>query len=72
MSTTAASGQAFEEAIKVTPVDSHRYSANLRNEWCIGTGISPPNTLYLNTPLTEFNEQSPMVDIPLRFFIAWQ
>ncbi|RHZ67890.1 thioesterase family protein [Aspergillus thermomutatus] len=32
-----AANQAFEEAIKVTPVNSHRYSAVLRDEWCIGT-----------------------------------
>ncbi|KAF4210419.1 hypothetical protein CNMCM8980_004078 [Aspergillus fumigatiaffinis] len=32
-----AANQAFEEAIKVTPVNSHRYSAILRDEWCIGT-----------------------------------
>ncbi|EAL87075.1 hypothetical protein ACP6JC_004919 [Aspergillus fumigatus] len=36
-----AANQAFEEAIKVTPVNSHRYSAVLRDEWCIGTGTSP-------------------------------
>ncbi|RHZ71051.1 hypothetical protein CDV55_108499 [Aspergillus turcosus] len=32
-----AANQAFEEAIKVTPIDPHRYSAVLRDEWCIGT-----------------------------------
>lgn len=32
-------GQVFEEAIKVTPLGSHRYSATLRDEWCIGTGM---------------------------------
>ncbi|KAE8145220.1 thioesterase-like superfamily-domain-containing protein [Aspergillus avenaceus] len=35
--TLPASHSAFEEAIKVAPLDSHRYSANLRDEWCIGT-----------------------------------
>lgn len=35
---TPASGQAFEEAIKVTPVESHRYSTVLQEDWCIGTG----------------------------------
>lgn len=32
---------AFEEAIKVTPQGSHRYTADLQHEWCIGTGTSP-------------------------------
>ncbi|KAK2831938.1 hypothetical protein FQN49_007017 [Arthroderma sp. PD_2] len=27
----------FEEAIAITPMSSHTYSANLRSEWCIGT-----------------------------------
>ncbi|PLB54291.1 hypothetical protein P170DRAFT_431920 [Aspergillus steynii IBT 23096] len=27
----------WEEAIRVTPLGSHRYSAVLQNEWCIGT-----------------------------------
>ena len=31
-----AHSQNFEEAIRVTPVTSHTYSANLRPEWCIG------------------------------------
>ncbi|GKZ83641.1 hypothetical protein AnigIFM56816_008736 [Aspergillus niger] len=31
-----AHGSAFESAIKVTPLSSHRYSAHLRDEWCIG------------------------------------
>lgn len=31
---------AFEQAIKVTPLGSHRYSAVLQDDWCIGTGIS--------------------------------
>ncbi|OJZ80779.1 hypothetical protein ASPFODRAFT_147545 [Aspergillus luchuensis CBS 106.47] len=31
-----AHGPAFESAIKVTPLSSHRYSAHLRKEWCIG------------------------------------
>ncbi|KAE8348030.1 thioesterase-like superfamily-domain-containing protein [Aspergillus coremiiformis] len=31
------SSPAFEEAINVTPLDSHRYSAILQDEWCIGT-----------------------------------
>ncbi|KAB8067650.1 thioesterase-like superfamily-domain-containing protein [Aspergillus leporis] len=37
MTTLPANSPAFEEAIKVTPLDSHRYSAFLRDEWCIGT-----------------------------------
>ncbi|KAG2412614.1 hypothetical protein HFD88_010171 [Aspergillus terreus] len=28
---------AFEEAIRVTPLDSHRYSVHLHNDWCVGT-----------------------------------
>ncbi|OJD14054.1 hypothetical protein AJ78_05560 [Emergomyces pasteurianus Ep9510] len=32
-----AAAQSFEEAIAVTPLSSHSYSANLRPEWCIGT-----------------------------------
>ncbi|GKZ38622.1 hypothetical protein AbraIFM66950_010956 [Aspergillus brasiliensis] len=32
-----AHGSAFESAIKVTPLSSHRYSAHLREEWCIGS-----------------------------------
>jgi hypothetical protein len=42
-----AANQAFEEAIKVTPVNSHRYSAILRDEWCIGTGASPIFTIVI-------------------------
>jgi hypothetical protein len=32
--------RSFEEAIQVTPQGSNKYSANLRPEWCIGTGKS--------------------------------
>ncbi|EAW11809.1 thioesterase family protein [Aspergillus clavatus NRRL 1] len=32
-----AANQTFDEAIKVTPVDPYRYSAVLRDDWCIGT-----------------------------------
>lgn len=28
----------FEEAIKITPQGSHRYTAELQPDWCIGTG----------------------------------
>ncbi|KAL4889268.1 thioesterase-like superfamily-domain-containing protein [Aspergillus ambiguus] len=28
---------AFEEAVRVTPEGSHRYSAHLHNDWCVGT-----------------------------------
>lgn len=28
----------FEDAIHVTPQGNNKYSANLRSEWCIGTG----------------------------------
>lgn len=30
----------FEEAIKITPQGSHRYTADLQPDWCIGTGIT--------------------------------
>lgn len=36
---TTTTTSAFEEAIAVTPLGSHTYSANLQEEWCIGTGI---------------------------------
>ncbi|EZF32421.1 hypothetical protein H109_04562 [Trichophyton interdigitale MR816] len=38
MATTQAQPAAsFAEAIAITPLSSHTYSANLRTEWCIGT-----------------------------------
>lgn len=46
MTALPANSPAFEEAIKVTPLESHRYSAFLRDEWCIGTGM-----LYPDIPL---------------------
>lgn len=30
--------QAFEDAIRVTPLGNNKYSANLLHEWSIGTG----------------------------------
>lgn len=33
---------AFEDAIRVTPEGANKYSANLRSEWCIGTGKAHP------------------------------
>lgn len=38
---TMSQNAAFEQAIKITPRGSHRYSAVLQDDWCIGTGISP-------------------------------
>lgn len=45
MTALPANSPAFEEAIKVTPLESHRYSAFLRDEWCIGTGMLHPDML---------------------------
>jgi hypothetical protein len=28
----------FEDAINVTPLDSHTYAAFLKKDWCIGVG----------------------------------
>ncbi|KAJ5356466.1 hypothetical protein N7517_011075 [Penicillium concentricum] len=43
----------FQEAIKVTPQGSNKYSAFLRPEWCIGTGTTNPYNPHL--PLTKTN-----------------
>ena len=37
-STDSMANSAFEEAIRVTPLGSHRYSVHLHNDWCVGTG----------------------------------
>jgi hypothetical protein len=37
MSTLNAS---FEDAIRITPQGNNKYSADLRSEWCIGTGTT--------------------------------
>lgn len=46
---------AFEEAIKVTPLDSHNYSTFLQRDWCVGTGTyssleSNPRGTAVNPP----------------------
>lgn len=30
--------QTFEDAVRVTPVSSHEYTANLQSDWAIGAG----------------------------------
>lgn len=37
MTSTTSNASAFEEAIAVTPLTSHTYSADLQESWCIGT-----------------------------------
>lgn len=40
MTSTTSNAPAFEEAIAVTPLTSHTYSADLQDSWCIGTGMT--------------------------------
>ena len=47
--------RSFEEAIQVTPQGSNKYSANLRPEWCIGTG-KPTSQTHSHT-LRKLNTQ---------------
>jgi hypothetical protein len=49
----------FEEAIEVTPLSSHSYAANLRLEWCIGTGADP-SLLHLLPVLFRSANDSPV------------
>jgi hypothetical protein len=36
----------FEDAIHVTPIDSHTYAAFLKKDWCIGVGARPFSFLF--------------------------
>ncbi|RAL06260.1 thioesterase family protein [Aspergillus ibericus CBS 121593] len=77
MSASPAHGPAFEAAIQVTPVTSHRYSACLREEWCIGAvphGGYTSSILYrlvlthfAQTHPTLYNEPATPISMQLAF-----
>ncbi|KAL5364644.1 thioesterase-like superfamily-domain-containing protein [Aspergillus floccosus] len=68
---------AFDEAVHVTPLDSHRYSVHLHNDWCVGTvphgGYSAAVlyqlaiTHFAHTHPTRYNEAATPISMQLVF-----
>ncbi|KAF9883187.1 hypothetical protein FE257_003874 [Aspergillus nanangensis] len=77
MASPAVVNPAFKEAINVTPLDSHRYSAFLQDGWCIGTvpngGYSAAVlyqlaiTHFAQTHPTRYNEPATPIAMQLVF-----
>ena len=50
--------ESFEDAIRVTPLGNNKYSANLRKEWCIGTGMDMSSAQLIYTHATRHTSQN--------------